>query len=237
MVTTWLPSCLVVSIVTLGGSISSASDPVKCAVGSTAVSKVPSPSLSYLRSEIPSAEVCIIALYLVHLTGSDALDIDPPSVTIDTTKQDGNHVVTISAEETSSGLKDVYYSLDGTTFHPYASPVTITPNQASYVYAFADDNAGNRSSLVKRRLPIRSALLVSGSSTLTPSDLFVSTHLEDLGYSVSVKSAESSVTTDATGKDLVVISSTVEPSVVNTKFRDVTAGVLKWDEGMFPYLG
>ena len=172
-----------------------------------------------------------------HLTGSDAQDIDPPSVTIDTTKQDGNHVVTISAEETGSGLKDVYYSLDGTTFHPYASPVTITPNQASYVYAFADDNAGNRSSLVKRRLPIRSALLVSGSSTLTPSDLFVSTHLEDLGYSVSVKSAESSVTTDATGKDLVVISSTVEPSVVNTKFRDVTAGVLTWDEGMFPYLG
>ena len=172
-----------------------------------------------------------------HLTGSSAQDMDPPNVTVETTKQDGNHLVTVSAEDTGSGLKDVYYSLDGTTFQPYVSPVTITPSQASYVYAFADDNAANRSSLVKRRLPIRSALLVSGSSTLTASDLFVSTHLQDLGYSVSVKSAESSLTTDATGKDLVVISSTVEPSVVNTKFRDVTAGVLTWDEGMFPYLG
>src|SRR6266498_824088 len=172
-----------------------------------------------------------------RLTGSAAQYLDPPKPTTETVKQEGNHVITITAEDAGSGLKGTYYSLDATTFQAYTTPFTITPSQASYVYAFADDNAGNRSSIVKRRLPIRSALLVAGSSTLTASDMFVSTHLQDLGYSVIVKSAESSLTMDANEKDLVVISSTVEPSIVNSKFRDVVAGVVTWDEGIFPYLG
>jgi hypothetical protein len=172
-----------------------------------------------------------------RLTGSAAQDVDPPTVTIETTKQDGNHLITISAEDTGSGVKALYYSLDGTTFQPYVNSLTVTPNQASSVYAFADDNAGNRSSLVKRRLPVKSALFVTGSSTLAGSDLFISTHLQELGYSVVVKSAESSVSADANDKSLVVISSTVEPTVVNSKFRDVAAGVVTWDDELFPYLG
>jgi pimeloyl-ACP methyl ester carboxylesterase len=172
-----------------------------------------------------------------RLAGSPAQDMNPPTLNIDMTKNGENQIITITAEDTNAGLKGIYYSLDGTTFQAYTNPFTVTPSQASYVYAFADDNAGNRSSMVKRRLPIRSALLVTGSSTLTASDLFISTRLQDLGYSVTVKSAESSLTTDATATDLVVISSTVEPSIVNSKFRDVAAGVITWDEGMFPYLG
>ncbi|HSB10514.1 MAG TPA: hypothetical protein VLM38_13585 [Blastocatellia bacterium] len=77
------------------------------------------------------------------------------------------------------------------------------------------------------------ALFVVGSTSLTTSDAAVKSRLEGLGYSVTVKSANNSATTDANSTNLIVISSTVNPSQVNTKFRDVTVPVIVYESALF----
>jgi hypothetical protein len=52
-----------------------------------------------------------------------------------------------------------------------------------------------------------------------------------------VKDAPSSTTADATGKTLVVVSSTITSTDVNTKFRTVTVPVVTWESGIFDDLG
>ncbi len=44
------------------------------------------------------------------------------------------------------------YSLDGTTFQPYTTPFTIDATKTPILYAFADDNAANRSGLLAEQL-------------------------------------------------------------------------------------
>lgn len=70
------------------------------------------------------------------------------------------------------------------------------------------------------------ALLVVGNTTLNTGDAAIKSRLQAIGFTVTVKSATSAVTTDATGKLLVFISSTVKSTDVNTKFRDVAAPVV-----------
>jgi Subtilase family len=79
----------------------------------------------------------------------------------------------------------------------------------------------------------KKALLVVGSTTLNTGDAAVKSKLEGLGYTVTVKTGLASVTADATGRDVVVISSTVTATDVNTKFRDVTASVIVWESLLF----
>lgn len=77
------------------------------------------------------------------------------------------------------------------------------------------------------------ALLVAGSTTLTSADAAVRNRLQGLGLAVQVKSASAATTADATGKALVVVSSTVTSSSVGTKFRDVTVPVLTWESELY----
>lgn len=84
---------------------------------------------------------------------------------------------------------------------------------------------------------VPTALFVVGSTTLNSGDAAVKTRLEALGYTVTVKTGSSATTADATGKALVLISSTVTPSQVNTKFRAVTTPVLNWESDLFDDLG
>jgi len=92
----------------------------------------------------------------VSVTGSAAQDTDPPVVSITSTAQQSNQLVTITATDTSSGVKTMYYSLDGTNFQPYTAPISLDPFMVPAVYAFADDNVANRSSLITYYLPITS---------------------------------------------------------------------------------
>jgi hypothetical protein len=85
--------------------------------------------------------------------------------------------------------------------------------------------------------PTPVALLVTNSLTLGAGDTAVRSRLQSLGYSVIVKTAPSTVTGDATGKALVVVSSTVTSGDVNTKFRAVTVPVLTWESGIFDDMG
>ena len=73
-----------------------------------------------------------------------------------------------------------------------------------------------------------SALLVAGSTTLNAAETAVKTRLQNLGYVVTVKDARSSVTGDATGKTVVVISSTSTSNNLGTKFTNVTVPVVIW---------
>jgi hypothetical protein len=76
------------------------------------------------------------------------------------------------------------------------------------------------------------ALFVVGSSTLNTGDAAVKTKLESMGYSVAVFPASSVATADATGKSLVLISSTVVAGNVGTKFTNVAVPLINWESGV-----
>ena len=79
----------------------------------------------------------------------------------------------------------------------------------------------------------RPALFVAGSTTLGAGDLAVKARLEALGFEVNVRSASSVQSGEAYDHNLVVVSSTVSPGSVNTKFRDVEKPVLTWEREIF----
>jgi hypothetical protein len=89
-----------------------------------------------------------------------------------------------------------------------------------------------------RQMPdfkFKKALLVVGSATLNTGDAAVKSRLEGLGYAVTLKTV--AVTADATGKDVVVITSTVTAADVNTKFRTVSAPVIVWESILYDDMG
>jgi alpha-tubulin suppressor-like RCC1 family protein len=79
------------------------------------------------------------------------------------------------------------------------------------------------------------ALFVVGNTNLGSGDLAVKNRLQSpsLGLTVTVVKDSSSTTAMATGKTVVVISSTVSPTSVNTKFRDVAVPVVTWESAIF----
>lgn len=84
----------------------------------------------------------------------------------------------------------------------------------------------------------RNALLVVGSSNLGVGDNAVKTRLQNLGYTVTVKVSNNSLlTTDADGKTVIVISSTVTANNVNTKFRHTSVPVVNWELDIFDDMG
>ncbi|MEK6281680.1 MAG: Ig-like domain-containing protein [Acidobacteriota bacterium] len=109
----------------------------------------------------------------------------------------------------------------------------------SYAFtATATDNEGATASSGGPTVTVTSPVLfVTGSTTLNSTDTAVKTRLEVLNHTVTVKSAASAVTADATGKALVVISSTVTPTSVGTKFRTVAVPVLTWESGIYNNMG
>ena len=47
----------------------------------------------------------------------------------------------------TSGVGAIFYALNGSEFQPYSAPFVVSPLQTDAIYAFADDNAANRSGL------------------------------------------------------------------------------------------
>lgn len=82
-----------------------------------------------------------------------------------------------------------------------------------------------------------SALLVVGSTTLGAGDQAIAGRLSGMGLPVTVVSGPNSATTQASGKALVILSSTVTSADVNTKFRDVAVPVLCWESSLFGPMG
>jgi uncharacterized repeat protein (TIGR01451 family) len=106
------------------------------------------------------------------------------------------------------------------------------------VWAVATDNNGATKQSGGITVFVSSpALLVVGSTTLNGGDSWVKTRLEGLGYQVTVKDGTGAAAADANGKAVVVISSTVSPTAVGTKFRDVAVPVILWESGLFFNMG
>jgi uncharacterized repeat protein (TIGR01451 family) len=128
---------------------------------------------------------------------------------------------------------------------------TGTVNGSQYTFAWSNVAAGNYTLTAKAfdnnglnttsagvNIVVKgAALFVVGSTTLNPSDSVVKTRLEALNNIVTVKDASSATTADATGKALVVISSTVTPAAVGQKFRNVAVPVVTWESGLFLDMG
>lgn len=90
----------------------------------------------------------------VDLTGAAANDTTPPTVTISGTLVSTNNVqVAITAHDSDTGLRKIFMSVDDVNYQSYHAPLNLDPTQIRAVYAFADDNAANRSQLVTYYLP------------------------------------------------------------------------------------
>jgi len=104
--------------------------------------------------------------------------------------------------------------------------------------AVAKDNQGAMSASNSVNFKVNtSALFVTGSTTLTLSDYYIKARLENLGFTVTVKDGTNAATADANSQSLVVISSTVSPASVGTKFRNVAVPVVTWESGLFSNMG
>ena len=89
----------------------------------------------------------------VDVGGSQAQDTVAPVVALSAASLDPHQVqVTIVASDAASGVASVRYSLDGQRFNLYQTPFIIDPTQTPFVYAFADDQVRNRSSLTQLRV-------------------------------------------------------------------------------------
>ena len=88
----------------------------------------------------------------VTLSGPPALDTTAPEVTASQHVQGATTQVTLTATDSASGVGAVRYSLDGTQFQLYTGTLAVNPATSPFVYAFADDNAGNRSGRIAFRV-------------------------------------------------------------------------------------
>jgi hypothetical protein len=85
--------------------------------------------------------------------------------------------------------------------------------------------------------PIPLALMVVGSTTLGAGDSAAKVRLEGLGYSVAVISGSAATSASANGKAVVLVSSTVASTDVNTKFRSSSVPVVVWENALFDDFG
>jgi hypothetical protein len=74
--------------------------------------------------------------------------------------------------------------------------------------------------------------VVGDANSMGPSDIAIHNRLQNYGYTVQVVNDELVVTGDATGKGLVLVSSTVGSANVTTKFWDVAVPVINWETAL-----
>jgi len=85
--------------------------------------------------------------------------------------------------------------------------------------------------------PLTCLLVVDDPNLLNASDQEIKDRIELLGYELTMVSDEDATTEDADEKTIVVISSTVSPGKIGTKFKEIEAGVVTWEVSLFPEMG
>lgn len=148
-------------------------------------------------------------------TGDSGLEIDRVEFTAN-----GELVATATGspfEVTWNNLPDGIFGIRATAFDEIGQSVTSQSVTVSI---------GN---------PPPQGLLVVGTASdpeLNTADAGVKERLEAQGWQVSVVQAPASVTTDADGKQLVVVSSTVNSGDVGDKFRHIEVPVIAWEQAV-----
>ena len=84
----------------------------------------------------------------VDVTGLAAEDTAGPVITVSETLLGGSSRITLSAEDPGSGVASLFFSLDGTRFQEYTTPLILDSLRTPILYAFADDVLANRATLV-----------------------------------------------------------------------------------------
>lgn len=82
----------------------------------------------------------------------------------------------------------------------------------------------------------RNALLIvdfQGTNALLSGDVQFKNRLEWNGYSVTVKDQDVLVSADMTGKDVIVVSSSIDADSFGSRVRDVAIPVVTWEEEIF----
>jgi pimeloyl-ACP methyl ester carboxylesterase len=79
-----------------------------------------------------------------HTVGNAAKDLTPPTIQVSEIVRPSRQLI-VNASDTNSGIRKIYYSLDGTNFQEYFSPIPLIRSQSGTIYTFADDNSANRS--------------------------------------------------------------------------------------------
>jgi len=91
----------------------------------------------------------------VDVSGAAARDITGPAVNFAERLVHAKCTVTITARDSGSGVKAIYYSLDGKKYQAYLRPLILDVASTTVVYAFADDRVANRSSISSYKLKKR----------------------------------------------------------------------------------
>ncbi|RXH57861.1 fibronectin type III domain protein [Granulicella sibirica] len=83
----------------------------------------------------------------------------------------GAVTITITSSDSTSGIAHTYYSLDGSSYTGYSSPLTIgaTARGPHTLYYYSIDNAGNYSSVKSASFTISSITTTTLTSSLNPS--------------------------------------------------------------------
>jgi pimeloyl-ACP methyl ester carboxylesterase len=133
------------------------------------------------------------------VSGAAAQDTEPPNITVSEARQATGTTVTLAATDNASGVGAVYYSLDGSQYQTYISPLSVDPYRSPFIYAFADDNVANRSGLVTHQLsaPVSTLQFSQTSYSVNESVSFATINITrpgDTSGTATVKYATSDAT-------------------------------------------
>lgn len=185
----------------------------------------------------------------VTLTGPDAADVDAPQVTITANDAGGETRYAVSATDGGSGVARVLWSTDGQRFRPYTGPLALDVTVTPKLFAFAEDRAGNRSSMVDVALaavastPLTTATLTPQPNAAGWNTGTVSVSLDAVAASGStidhltyatagaqqigpttVAGSSTSFTVDAVGRTTITFSAAAADGTVEPQ-RTVTVGI------------
>ncbi len=156
--------------------------------------------------------------------------------------------ITLSADAAGASGLDitrVEYLANGTVIgEATSSPFSFTWNNAASgvfsIRARAIDEVSQsvtstETAVITVGTPPPQGLLVVGTDsdpTLNAADAGVKARLESMGWQVHVVQAPASTTADGDGKQLIVVSSTVNSGDVGEKFRNSAVPVLVWEQAL-----
>jgi hypothetical protein len=155
----------------------------------------------------------------------------PISITVDARDRDGT-VAKVEFFEGTNKIGEVTSSPFSFQFSP--------PQERRYtISARVTDNSGltATSSSVQIIYGNPTQVLFTGDNPLTQAgDLAIINRLESQGFLVTAIDDDLVLPEDATGKALILVSSTVSSGDINTKFTDVAIPLINWEEAIFDEL-